>query len=105
MVCLSKFIINCIVFFFQTSFSPHRTVLKVFVVLYDFTGMSNNSHTFIWQKTVSVKRDSENEVSFLNACAQAATFSFLHVYFYFIGCTLLMSSKKFNAIFAFLLYG
>eukprot|EP00795_Rhopilema_esculentum_P003621 gene3621-14855_t len=44
-----------------TLFNPNKTVLKVFVVLYDFMDMPADSHTFLRQKIVSVKKYSDDK--------------------------------------------
>jgi len=43
-----------------TLFNPNKTVVKVFVVIYDFEDMPSNSHTFLRQKIVSVKKGSNS---------------------------------------------
>eukprot|EP00112_Aurelia_sp_Birch-Aquarium-sp1_P026479 Seg940.10 transcript_id=Seg940.10/GoldUCD/mRNA.D3Y31 product="Protein FAM214A" protein_id=Seg940.10/GoldUCD/D3Y31 len=44
-----------------TIFNPNKTVVKVFVVLYDFNDMPCNTHTFLRQKIVSVKTDIDDQ--------------------------------------------
>ena len=61
--CVQSFIIF---FQFQTIFNPNKTVVKVFVVLYDFNDMPCNTHTFLRQKIVSVKTDIDDQVTFSN---------------------------------------
>ena len=38
----------------QTLFNPNKTVVKMFVVLYDFSDMPPRAQTFLRQKTFSV---------------------------------------------------
>eukprot|EP00794_Sanderia_malayensis_P019441 gene19441-21368_t len=45
-----------------TLFNPNNTVVKVFIVLYNFNDMPSNSHTFLRQKIVSVKIDPDTGV-------------------------------------------
>lgn len=48
---------------FQTVFNPNKTVVKMFVVLYDFSDMPAKSQTFLRQKTyLALKGDVKNEV-------------------------------------------
>ena len=39
--------------FTQTLLNPNKTVVKIYIVKYDFSDMPPNSHTFIRQKTLS----------------------------------------------------
>ncbi len=39
-------------FFLQTLFNPQGSVLKMFVVLYDFADMPRHSQTFLRQRTL-----------------------------------------------------
>ena len=39
---------------FQTLFNPNKTVVKMFVVLYDFSDMPPKAQTFLRQRTFSM---------------------------------------------------
>jgi len=43
---------NKLVFVFQTLFNPNKTVVKMFVVVYDLSDMPPNCQTFLRQRTL-----------------------------------------------------
>lgn len=49
-------LINSCLIWFQTLFNPNKTVVKMFVVLFDFSDMPPRSQTFLRQRTFSVWR-------------------------------------------------
>lgn len=46
--------------FFQTLFNPNKTVVKMFVVMYDLSDMPASSQTFIRQRTVYSPTDNNS---------------------------------------------
>lgn len=49
---LMNIVLNCLSF--QTLFNPNKTVVKMFVVIYDLREMPANHQTFLRQRTFSV---------------------------------------------------